>query len=795
MIANYFKIAWRHLTKNKLYSFINISGLAIGIIGCLFIGLYIWHEWSYDRFHGNSDRIARVTWEYKFENTVEKTSFTGSKVGPEFLRQFPETEAFVRLLKIPRVISFEEKLFEEKNFLFADSTFFTIFSFELIQGNPRTVLSSPENIVITQTMAEKYFGNGKAIGKTLTMGGTKDFVVTGIAKDAPDNSQIKFDFVAPFATLNAAKEEKYSEANYFTFLLLKDPDNFRPLQQKIKRYIEQVAMAEMDLEGGNYMMYHLEPLTDIHLKSKLDGLEPTSSSTYLWILGAVALLILLIACVNYTNLSIAQAAGRSSEIGMRKVLGAGKRNIFYQFLSEAVLLTLVAFIITVLVSYYLLPYFNRLSGKEIDLTILYEPATLLLLLLLSLIVAFMAGAYPAIVLARGKVITTLKRGFSFTGPTLLRKYLIIFQFVISIFLIIATVVILQQLSFMKDRDLGYNKDHLIILPVDPQIREKFDDLKAAMEEIPGVASIAAAYEDPTHIGWSDGLTSSENKQRISIKAMPSDENIVETLGLEIIAGENFTLRDIKMADPELHGDNIQYTYMLNEAAVHALGWTPQEAIGKRVAKNREGIIRAVVKNFHFRSLHEPIGPLVIFMDKRFTGAMFVKLKDANVPATLASLKNFWKDRIPHRPFEYQFLDENYASLYKAEQNIASVFITFSIVAILLACLGLFALTAYSMVQRTKEIGIRKILGATVTNILTLVSTDFLKLIIIAVIIAVPLSFLAADKWLESFAYRIEVEWWVIVMAAMSTLIIATVTVCVQALKTAINNPIRNLKTE
>ncbi|MBZ9731145.1 ABC transporter permease [Salegentibacter sp. JZCK2] len=795
MITNYFKIAWRHLNKNRLCSIINLSGLAIGITGCLLIGLYIWHEWSYDRFHENSDRIARVTWEYRFDGTTEETAMTGTRVGPEFTRKFPEVEKSVRLLKFPRVVSYENQQFEEKNFLYADSTFFKIFTYPLVEGDPHTALDAPESMVITETIARKYFGNENAVGKTLNVGGTKDFIITGIAEDVPNNSQIKFDFVVPFHGLSAAKGEKYSEANYLTFLLLKDPESFIPLQSKIADHMKQVNEEEMKLEGKNYMTFHLQPLTNVHLYSKIDGFEPNSNITYLWVLGAVAFLILLIACVNYTNLSIAQAAGRSSEIGMRKVLGAGRKNIFYQFISEAILMSLVAFAFTMFIAYYLLPKFNRLAGKEIDVQILVDPITILLLFFLSIIVAFLAGAYPAFVLSGGKVIRILKSGFSFTGSAVLRRSLIVFQFVISIFLIISTVVILQQLNYIQKRDLGYNKEQLVILPVDAQIREKYKEIRAAMENIPGVSSVASAYEESTHIGWSDGMTALENNKRISVNALPADEKIVETLGFTIVAGEDFTLSDIKMADPEVHGDNIQYTYMLNEAAVSAFGWTPLEAVGKRVAKGREGIVRAVVKDFHFRSLHEPIGPLIIFMDKRLASSMFVKLENTNVPETLAGLEEIWKQRVPHRPFEYQFLDENYTALYKAEQSIASVFTTFSIIAILLACLGLFALTAYSMAQRAKEIGIRKVLGASVANILTLVSRDFIILVILAVLIAIPLSLLAVNKWLKNFSYHINIEWWVIGLAVLVTLIIATATVWAQAFKTAMANPVENLKSE
>jgi putative ABC transport system permease protein len=793
MLRNYFKIALRHLQKNKLYAFINLSGLAIGITGCLLIGIYIWHELSYDRFHNKAERILRVTWEYNFDDAETKTAMTGTRVGPEFTRRFPETEAYVRLLKYPRVLALEHKMFEEKGFLYADSTFFSVFSFSLLEGNPATVLDAPDKLVITQSMALKYFGNEHPIGRTIKVG-AKDFIISGIAADAPDNSQISFDFVVSFSNLGAAKSEKWSEANYLTYLLLNDRESIEPLQTKIDTYIKEVNRDELQLEGNNFMAYHLEPLTEVHLHSQLDGFEPNSNITYIWVLAVVALLILLVACVNYTNLSTAQSAGRSAEIGMRKVMGADGKDIFYQFMSEALVLTLLAVVAAMIISFLLLPYFNQLAGKALEREVLVQPLTLAALAVLSVVVAFLAGAYPAFVLSSGKVISILKSGFMFTGSAGLRKTLIVFQFVISIFLIASTIIILQQLSYIQNKELGYSKDQVLILPVDWQMNESYTAIRAALESVPGVASVAGAYEEPTHIGWGDGLTTPSGK-RITINALPADENLVKTLGFTLLAGQDFTLSDIKMADPALHGDTIQYTYILNEAAVRALGWTPEEAVGKRVAKGREGTVRAVVKDFHFRSLHEPIGPLVIFIDKRMIGSMFIKISGTDVAATLERLQGVWKERVPHRPFEYQFLDENYTALYRAEQSIAGVFTAFSSVAILLACLGLFALTAYAIVRRTKEIGIRKVLGATVPDILTLVSKDFVRLVIIAILIATPLAFGAAYKWLEGFTYKVDIQWWVFVLASLLTLLIATITVCLQALKTALTNPVKNLRTE
>jgi putative ABC transport system permease protein len=794
MLRNYFKIALRHLQKNKLYAFANIVGLSIGIASCLLIGIYIWHELSFDRFHKNADRIARVTWQYNFGDVENKIASTGTKVGPEFQRRFPEVQAYARLLKYPRVISYNNQMFDEKKFLYADSAFFSMFSFPLLKGDEKTVLAGPDKIVITRTAAKKYFGNEDPVGKTVKVGGTKDFLVTGIAEDAPEASQIQFDFVGTFSSLSASKEEKWNEANYITYLLLQNERSFPMVQKKINDYMRKIGKDEMHLEGNQYMAYHLEPLTRVHLHSDLDGFEPNNNILYIYIMAVMAALILLIACVNYTNLSTAQSARRSAEISMRKVMGAGKMQVFNQFITETFLLTLLGVGLALVLSALLMPAFNQLAGKDFHTGILFQPALLLVLLMAALLIAFAAGAYPALILSGAKLINLLKSGFTFTGSATFRKSLIVFQFVISIFLIIATIVILQQLSFIRNKDLGYNKEQVVVLPVDRKTAEHYDDIKQALAANPGVLSVAGAYEDPTHIDWGDGIHTKDGKE-VTVNALPVDEDFVKTMNLKIIAGSDYNQTDVLQFDTSNDGQNLRYTFMVNESALKALGWKPEEAIGKTITKGRDGVIKAVVKDFHFRSLHEAINPLVIFLDKRQMGSLFVKLSGSHVSTTLQNLEKTWKERVPHRPFEYHFLDEDYAQLYKAEQRTANVFTTFSTLAILLACLGLFALTAYTMVQRTKEIGIRKVLGASLMNILTLVSKDFLLLILLALLIATPVAFLAASKWLDSFSYKINLQWWVFAAAGLATLLIAFVTICLQAIKTALANPVKSLRTE
>lgn len=796
MTRNYFKIAFRYLQKNKLYAIVNIIGLAIGITSCILIGIYIWHELSFDRFHAKADRITRTVWEYNFGDKTNRTASTGTKVGPEFQRNFPEVESYVRTLKYSRVVAYKDQAFDEKNFLYADPAFFSVFSFPLLQGDPGKVLDAPDKLVVTQSTAKKYFGTNNPIGQTLKVG-VSDFIVSGIVADVPDNSQLQFDFVGSFTSLNAAKTEKWNEANYITFLLLRHGDQVKKLQAKIDNYMNSVARKEMQLSGKDYSKYILEPLTSVHLYSDLDGFEPNGNIIYIYVLGAVALLILLIACVNYTNLSTAQSAGRSAEVGMRKVLGADRKQVFWQFISESFLLTVFSVIIGLALSIWLLPYFNQLSGKSLEISLLFHPYMLLSLLMLTLLVTFAAGAYPSLILSKGKIINILKCGFRFTGSAGLRKSLIVFQFVISIFLIVTTVIILQQLHFIQSKNLGYDKEQMIVLPVDLPFLEKYDDIKKALATNSNIKSISGAYEEPTHIDWGDGLNKGNGtgeKDRISVNAIPVDEDFVKTMNLTILAGREFNQTDVLQFDTSGGGSNLHHHYILNESAAKALGWTPQDAIGKIVDKGTEGPVVGVVKDFHFKSFHEAIGPLVIFMDKSLVRSLFVKVS-GNIPSAISHLEKIWKEWVPHRPFEYHFLDESYHSLYKTEQRTGSVFSAFAIIAVALACLGLFTLTAYTMVQRTKEIGIRKILGATIGNILTLVAKDFMKLVFIAFIIATPIALYVGNKWLGNFVYRIPVQWWVFAGAGVITLIIAFVSISLQAFKTAMANPVKNLRTE
>jgi putative ABC transport system permease protein len=799
MFKNYFKIAWRNLKKNKLYSFVNIMGLAIGITSCILISLYIESEWSYDRFHKNADRITRVTMEYSNGGTVGKYARTGTRVGPQLKRTFPQVVTFARTFKYPRVISYRDRVFNEKNILYADSSFFEIFSFKLIKGNPSTALNAPHQLVITESMAKKYFGNEDPVGKTLLIATSIRYLVTGIVQDAPGNTQIQFDFIASFTSLDDSKTEDWWTANDITYLLLNHSDQLPQLQERLTAFMKTPSVRkEAHMEGSDYLTYRLEPLVKVHLYSSLDGFEPNGNITYIYILGVIAILILFIACVNYTNLATAQSAGRSGEISIRKVLGAGRPGLFLQHLGESALLTFIALLIALMTSIELLPLFNHLTDKSLTASVLISPLPLLSLIVLGAVVSLLAGSYPAFVLSSAKLAGILKSGFSFSSSGGgLRKSLIVMQFVISVFLIISTIIILQQLSFIQHEKLGFDKDHVVVLPVDDQMHHDYDELKRAISRNPNILGVAGANQNPTLVQWGDGIHVDKGveQKNLPINCIPADLDFVKTLGMQIIAGSDFSKADMNLMDTTDNNKHYRYTFILNESAVKAIGWKPEEAIGRTIEKGSPGTVKAVVKDFHFSSLHQPIGPLMIFLDTQYTSQLFVKISGKDVAGTLNFLQTVWKERVSHRPFEYHFLDDDYNALYKVENRTSQLFSFFSATAILLACLGLFALAAFTTVQRTKEIGIRKVLGASLFNVVGLLSFDFLKLVVIASIVAFPLAWWAMHMWLQDFAYRIQISWWVFVSAGLAAVLIALITVSVQAVKAAMANPVTSLRSE
>ncbi|MEP7231217.1 MAG: FtsX-like permease family protein [Ginsengibacter sp.] len=799
MFKNYFKTALRILRKNKLYSGINIFGLAVGLTACLLIGLYINHELSYDKFNKNASRIVRTTMEYSGAGTVSSTATTGTKVGPQFKRIFPLIEEYARTFISHNVVKVGDKIFDEPRILYADDPFFKIFSFKIIEGKAATALDAPDKIVITQSMAKKYFGNEDALNRTLTSGG-KDLRVSAIIEDVPQNSQIEFDFATQFLNLgNGVKDETWWTANWITYFLLHDEKSIPILQRQISDYMKTVAVkTDAGVKGNDHLAYHLEPLTKVHLYSKRAGFEPNGSITYIYMFSIIAILILIIACANYTNLSTAQSSGRSGEIGMRKVLGASKQQVFSQFIGETSFITFIAAALALLLSILLIPYFNNITGKEFNAAALLKPVPIISLIVFSLLVSFFAGLYPALLLSGTQVLSVLKKDFTFTGgKNTMRKTLIVAQFAISVFLIIYTTIILQQMHFMQTKNLGYDKEHIILLPIGGNMLKDFKNIKEAIAQVPGVANVTASYETPEYVEWGDGITAIDEKgtHDISLNAMPVDLDFIKTMKMHLVAGRDFQQSDFALMDTNNSNANYQQPYIINETLAKKIGWQPEKSIGRTIENRAKGPIVGVVKDFNFSSLHEPIGPLLIFLGRDFSRTFMVRISGDNMQHTLGRLEAMWRQRIPGRPFNYHFLDEDYNRLYLSEQRTSTLFSVAGALAIILACLGLFGLAAFTTVQRTKEIGIRRVLGANVSGITILVAKNFLQLIGIAILIAAPLAWWAGNKWLQDFAFRIPVHLYVFAITALVTIFIALCTVGYHSVRAALMNPVKSLRTE
>ncbi len=797
MIRTYLRIAWRKLSKNKLYTAVNLVGLTLGLTSCLLIGLYILNETGYDQFQQKADRIVRVTMEYGEPGNTQATAVTGTKAGPQLARTFPQVESYTRMINSGPVVKLNDEVFKEKRFLYADSSFLSMFSFHLVAGNPATALDAPNKVLLSASTAKKYFGTTDPIGKTLNVENTKEYTITGVLEDAPENSQVKYNFVASFSSLGASKTEEWWSANYLTYLLLRKPARVADLQGQVNRYMNTVSKQDLKM-GLGALNYQLQPMKDVHLHSTLSGLEPNGDSKTIYIISIISLLILVIACINYTNLSTVQSSARGAEIGIRKVLGARPAQLFGQFIGESMLMTLFSLVLAFCVAAMLMPFFNDLTGKHLSLHLLFHPLPIILALLFCILIGFASGSYPALILSNAKLINTLKSGIRLTSSGgIFRKSLIVFQFAVSICLIVCTMVIVRQLDYLNSKDLGYNKEHVIVMPLSWQMHDVYPLLRDAVAQGPNVLSVTGGNASPSFAVWGDGLSTSQKEgegKDVSVTALPSDLGYIKTMDMKIVAGQDFMKSDFALMDTSENGKNFQYAFILNEKAIAAFGWKPEEAIGKTIYKGgTPGVIRGVLKDFNFASLHEPIGPLMLFLDQDNTNNLFVKTSGQNLAATIAFLGKTWKERVPDRPFEYKFLDEDYARLYSSENTTAKIFTTFATMAILLACLGLFGLAAFATLQRVKEIGIRKVLGSSVSAIILLLSGEFMKLTLIAIVVASPIAWFFMDRWLKDFAYRTSIQWWIFVLAGAAALLIAFVTVGLQSVRAALANPVKSLK--
>ncbi len=806
MLSNYLTIISRNLWRNKAFSAINIFGLSIGIATCLIILLYVQHELSYDRYNEKADRICRVT----FQGSVQGEAINEPHVMPPTAQtlkaDYPEVEDATRLrVAGSPAVRYQDKTFRDDQAAHVDANFFQVFTLPFLQGDAKTALLQPNTVVISKQVAEKYFGKEDPIGKVLNFESwNTPYTVTGVMANMPVNSHFHFDLFTSMEGFPDAKSNSWMMSEFYTYLLLRDGKALRQLEGKLPQVVEkymgpqlQQAMG-MSLEafknkGYNIGLY-LQTLTDIHLHSQYSSdLGLSGNIEYVYIFSAIALFMLLIACINFMNLSTAGASKRAREVGIRKVLGSVKVELVRQFLLESLLLTLIAFMMALGYVWLVLPFFNDFTGIELSLNPAVHPWLLPGLLAIGLFTGLIAGSYPAFFLSSFQPITVLKGRFTAGKKSLgLRSGLVVFQFFISIALIMCTLVVYRQLSFIQNKQLGYDKTQVLVLPEAWMLGKQLDVFRNQLTQDPRVLHVSTSGYLPAGNSYNNNFfVSPEHNSSQLLKTLryDVDEEYLETLGMKLISGRNFS--------KEFGNDSTGV--ILNESAAKALGWE-KDALDRVITRSdNEGKQRAyrvigVVADFHFKSLHEPISPLVMVLGYN-EGNIIVKAKTADIAGLIRDTENRWKALASSEPFSYSFLDDRFNSTYQAEQKIGLLLGIFAGLTIFVACLGLFGLAMFTTEQRVKEIGVRKVLGASVAGITGLLAKDFLKLVLIAVVIAAPVAWWAMSQWLAGFAYRIAVPGWLFVLAGLLAVVVAFLTVGFQSVKAAVANPVRSLRNE
>jgi len=804
MLKNYFKIAFRNLWRNKAFSIINIFGLSIGLATCLIIMLFVQNELSYDRYNKKADRIVRVIFMGEVQGEKMKEASVMPPVAKTLLADYPEVEEATRLnVAGSPMVNYGDNTFKEESVAFVDSNFFNVFTLPLLQGDKKTALLEPNTLVITRAIAQKYFGKEEAIGKVLYFKSwNTNYKVTGVIDKVPSNSHFHFDFFASMAGVPDAKSSSWMTSNFYTYLVLQKEYDYKQLQAKLPNVVEKYIAPQMQQamgitlkqfrQKGNNIGFYLQPITDIHLHSDLQfDLAPYGDIRYVYIFSAIAIFMLLIACINFMNLSTASASRRAREVGIRKVMGSLRGQLVRQFLVESLLITAVALLMSLLFVQLVLPLFNNITGKTLGLQITENTGLLPTLLLLGLITGILAGGYPAFFLSSFNPVTVLK-GRLIAGKKTgwFRSGLVVFQFFISITLMVDTVVVYRQLSYIQSKKLGYEKEQVLILPETWLLGQKEAVLRQQLLQDPRVINVTSSGYLPA--GPSDGnnffIYAQDEASQIKSLRYDVEDTYIPTLGMQMAYGRNFS-RDF--ADST--------GIILNETTARAFGWE-KNAVGQTL-KHRDNHgseityhVIGVVKDFHFKSLHERISPLVMTLSKN-SGTLIIKTKTTDIAGLLATTKKNWASLNAQVPFTYSFLDDRFNKTYRAEQNTGLILGIFACLTILVACLGLFGLATFTATQRTKEIGIRKILGANVTAIVSLLSKDFLKLICIAFFIAIPIAWFIMNQWLQDFAYRTNIGWMAFAVAGILALLIALITISFQAIRAAISNPVKSLRTE
>lgn len=809
MIKNYFKIAWRNLLKNKAFSFINIMGLSIGISVCFIIMLFVQDELSYDRFNVKADRMYRIAFRATMNGGRINESNVMPPVAAALKNDYPEVEEVTRINEGGKPkISYSNKTFKDGSVALVDSNFFNVFTIPLIDGDKNTATLEPHSVVLTKEFANKLFGAEDPMGKLIKIGGGNDSTpckVTGIINKVPRNSHFHFDLFVSLSSLPYSKDPSWMSSGMFTYLVLKQGYDYKKLEAKfpgmVEKYMGPQIQQAMGLSlsqfrtKGNDLGFILLPLTKIHMGGFPSNyeMEPPGDIRYVYIFGAVAVFMLLIACINFINLSTASASKRAKEVGVRKVMGSGKTDLIKQFLLESALITFIALLISAVLVQIALPIFNTISGK--NLVPGFSIGRITGILSLGLLVSLLAGLYPAFFLSSFKPIATLKGKLSAATRSYgLRSSLVVFQFFISVSLITGTIIVYQQMKFIRDKKLGYDKEQLLVIGNSWQLGKNEKILRDELLRDTRVANVTVSSYKPA--GWSDNNNAlsypegQENRLTTSLE-YKIDERYIPTFGIEMAAGRNFS--------PQFSTDSV--AMIMNESAVKAFGYKDNnDAIGKRVIRQNSDrgtnvpyTIVGVVKDFNFKSLHEAITPLLMVLNPG--SGLLIKTKTKDVAGLLSTIKKRWQDFGPEDPIDYAFLDELYNKTYEAEQKTGTILNIFAVLTILVACLGLFGLATYTAEQRSKEIGIRKVLGASVLQVTTMLSKEFIKLVLIACVIAFPLSYWAMNKWLQDFAYRINISWVVFLVAGLTALFIALCTVSFRAIKAALANPVKSLRTE
>jgi putative ABC transport system permease protein len=814
MLRNIFKIAIRNLLKDRFYSFLNIIGLSIGIAASFLILLYIVDELSYDEFHKDSDRIYRVSVMGKFgENEVARMAVSCAPLADGLLKHIPEVETVTRIASGVIIFNHNEEIFKEVNMFYADSTFFDIFNFQLVEGDKKTALKDPYSLVLTEETALRYFGqealsNGAVLGQ-LVKSGEDTYKVTGIIENIPYNSHFSFDLLVSMSTYEDALSQIWLNMRYYTYVKLNDgtvPDHLEgSLRHLVLQYVVPQIVQYMNYPGANFtednidnnFKFFLQSLTDIHLKSNLSAeISANGNIQYIYIFSIISIFIILIACINFMNLSTARSAKRAKEVGIRKTLGSDRNRLIWQFYLESFLFIVIAMFLALGLTEAFRGPFNIIAEKNLTFNIFSQPWILGIIVGLIFVITILAGSYPAIYLTRFSTVQVLS-GVLYSGSrkSIFRNGLVIFQFMISIGLLICTIIVYKQLYYIQHKDLGFDKENVIILNNGWDVGEFKDVLKQEFLKNEYVVSASYASRLPSDpIGSTAQKAQGENEQDHRVNLAFVDYNYDKTIGITLKHGRFFS--------EDFPSDSM--AIVINEAAAHVFGFSGNdcaEAIGKRIERINPEMgnrltyeVVGVVDDYNFQGLHSKIEPLSLLLNW-YSGFLTIRLKPGNTKAMLTEIEKIWKDYVPWLKFDYNFLDEKFARTFEREERLSTIFSIFTILAIIIGCLGLFGLAAYTAEQRTKEIGIRKAMGATSQSVVNMLNKEFTKLILIAFILVVPLSWYFMNKWLQVFAYRTTIGFWPFLVGGVIALLIAWITVSYQSIKAAITNPVDSLRNE